>query len=345
MSSDWAESIEISTPSRIHVTLIDMNGSTGRRDGSVGFAVNAPRLILRAQRGPVLRCVGPVSAQRRRDICAEVSRAAALVGVSDAMEIEVISDIPEHTGLGSGTQLRLAVLTAVARLASAEPGPGEVVARSGRGGTSGIGIHSFHRGGFLVDGGHRCRDKPEFAPSRFADGGGRQPPLLFAADPPDRWRVVLALPDGPAGLAGQAEYDFMKANTPLPLDEVRQVSHLVLMGLLPALVEEDLAGFGRAIAELQDVGWKRRHWQRPDLREWRPLVEVLVAAGAAGAGLSSTGPLVYGVFDRSTVGETEIIERTYTAAQAAGLPLRWVRATGFGARAQISTTAGSGGTQ
>ncbi|MDQ1034660.1 beta-ribofuranosylaminobenzene 5'-phosphate synthase [Streptomyces sp. V3I8] len=322
------DAVEVRTSSRVHVTLIDMNGAAGRRDGGVGFAVADPglRLVL-ARGGPPHRDEAAGAGNERA--AAAVRHAAAALGVPAPARVRVRSTVAAHSGLGSGTQLRLAALRGLAELEGLDLGDRELAALSGRGGTSGIGVHAFTRGGFLVDGGHRTRDKEAFAPSRFAEGLP-VPPLLYARTPPAHWGVVLAMPEGVRGLEGVAERDFMAAHTPVPLPAVEAVAHTVLMGLLPALEEGDLAAFGDGLTRLQDIGWKQAHWQRPELRRWRPLVGLMRAEGAAGGGLSSTGPLVYAVYDRTRHGDGELTGRIRAAADRAGLPLASLTTTTFG---------------
>jgi beta-RFAP synthase len=87
---------------------------------------------------------------------------------------------------------------------------------------------------------------------------------------------------------------------------VERVAHLVLMQLLPALAEADLAGFGAALAQIQEItgGWFAP--VQGDVfasGETRAVVERLRAWGAAGVGQSSWGPAVYGIVgDSGTAG-------------------------------------------
>ncbi len=328
--------VQVSASARIHVTLIDMNGTRGRVDGSVGFAVRDPCLRIAVSRRPGGPVVHADSESTRQRVANELVRAAQALDVKPDLDVRVESMIPAHQGLGSGTQLRLALLQAVGTLHGRPFSPADLGRAAGRGGTSGIGIHCFAAGGIVIDGGHTVASKPAFLPSRFAEGAPI-PPVLFAHPAPPEWSVVLAMPERAGGLEGAAERDFMIANTPVPLAEVQAVSHTVLMGLMPAVVERDLTAFGQALTTLQDVGWKRCHWARPELAPWRSLVDVVVAAGAGGAGLSSTGPLVYGVFDSSLIDAATMAERVSQAAHKRGLPLQWVRTTPFGESANIST--------
>ena len=80
--------------------------------------------------------------------------------------------------------------------------------------------------------------------------------------------------------------------------DVERVSHLVVMQLLPALAEADLAGFGTALGEVQRItgGWfasAQGGVFAPG--ETGELVERLRAWGAVGVGQSSWGPAVYGI--------------------------------------------------
>ena len=246
----------ISTPSRLHFTLIDMNGELGRIDGSLGLSIQDPCLSL--DFGPHERTVVRGGAPSERAIVlAEIAASSEILQVEPRIEIHIRQMIPPHQGLGSGTQIRLAVLNALNQRFGLNHPTSELGAISTRGGTSGIGIRAFSCGGFLLDGGHSVRlQKKSFAPSRFAPQAG-QPPLLMRTDFPLTWGIALFIPSRHQGLSGSDELDFMLANTPIPLDEVQSTSHIILMLLLPALRELDIETFGSCVSALQDVGWKR----------------------------------------------------------------------------------------
>src|SRR5207248_9213074 len=154
-----------------------------------------------------------------------------------------------------------------------------------RGRRSGVGTWTFAYGGFVLEGGR-------------AAGGERVAPLLARLPFPDAWRCVVAVPRGTPGLAGGDEAAaFARLPTPGARD-VERVSHLVLMQLLPALAEADLAGFGAALGEVQRItgGWfapVQGGVFAPG--ETRDVVERLREWGAVGVGQSSWGPAVYGI--------------------------------------------------
>ena len=92
--------------------------------------------------------------------------------------------------------------------------------------------------------------------------------------------------------------------------DVEHVSHLVLMALLPALADGDLAAFGRALTEIQEVTGR---WFAPAQGGTfasgpsRAFVRQLAEWGAVGVGQSSWGPTVYGIVEgaerRDAIGE------------------------------------------
>jgi len=289
--------IIVSTPSRIHVSLIDMHGGSGRVDGGIGIALDEPAILLEAQQSPDIRITGCDTATQERvsGIASEVLRQIhAGAGVS----ITVRSLYPAHTGLGSGSQLALATARAVCELYGKNVPVTELAQLAGRGGTSGIGTAAFEHGGFIIDGGHRFGsggDKTDFRPSS-ASRGVRPPPVIARHDFPEDWKILLATPNIPAGASGAMEADIFRHHCPVPLGEVQALCHEVLMRMLPGIVEHDLDLFGSSINAVQYLGFKKVELglQPPQVRS---LLDVLRGAGAAGAGLSSFGPTVYAIGD------------------------------------------------
>ena len=144
--------------------------------------------------------------------------------------------------------------------------------------------------------------------SRRLGSRPRRVSRLFSSALPSQgsWGVALFIPSCRQGLSGQDELDFMVANTPVPLDEVRTTSHIILMRLLPALRELDLETFGSCVSAMQDVGWKKRHWSRPDIEPLRAVRSAFAATpGIHGCGLSSTGTTVFGFFDTKKLSDGE----------------------------------------
>ncbi|MHB8162937.1 MAG: beta-ribofuranosylaminobenzene 5'-phosphate synthase [Methanoregula sp.] len=312
--------IVVNTPSRIHVSLIDMHGSSGRVDGGIGITLDEPGILLEVQQSPEIRITGCDAATQER-LGGIASNVLRQIHVGAAVSIHVRSFYPAHTGLGSGSQLALATTRAICELYGKKMPVTELARLSGRGGTSGIGTAAFEHGGFIIDGGHRFGpggDKTAFRPSS-ASRGVRPPPVIARHDFPQDWKILLATPDLPAGASGTREEGIFRDNCPVPLGEVQALCHEVLMRMLPGIVERDLDLFGSSINAVQSLGFKKVELglQPPEVTG---LLKVMRDAGAAGAGMSSFGPTVYAVADTGTK-EIERAAQSFMQAHCGGTTL------------------------
>jgi beta-ribofuranosylaminobenzene 5'-phosphate synthase len=279
--------LKIKTPSRIHMTLIDMNGQLGRVDGGIGITLEEPYILITAKLADTVTVRGDPELNER------MKKACEIICPGCGVEIDIKKSYWNHIGLGSGTQAALAAGMAISCLYDLKLFPRQIAEKVGRGGTSGIGIASFERGGFILDGGHRMEAKNAFLPSSFSRGVPPAP-ILCQRNFPD-WDIVLAIPPT-KGAHDLYEKDMFAKICPIPLNEVEKLSHIILMQMLPALAEEDLDTFGKAVNSIQEIGFKRREVELQPTA--RGLIDALLAGGAAGAGLSSFGPTVYAITDQ-----------------------------------------------
>jgi beta-ribofuranosylaminobenzene 5'-phosphate synthase len=125
--------------------------------------------------------------------------------------------------------------------------------------------------------------------------------VIARHDFPSDWRILLAIPEVSAGASGAIETDIFRNHCPVPLDDVRELSHEVLMRMLPGIASRDLDLFGSSVNAVQRLGFKKVELslQPPQVTG---LLDVLREAGSAGAGLSSFGPAVYAVGDTGMTG-------------------------------------------
>ena len=274
-------SVFVEAPARLHFGVLDLAGRLGRHFGGLGAAIPCPSLLLEAKSSGRLTAVGPDAAR-----ALEFARMfLSFHGLPEAGSLIIHRAIPSHAGLGSGTQLGLAVVRALAELHGLQAGTLELAAAVARGKRSGIGTWAFALGGFIVEGGRR-------------PGSGEIAPLLARYEVPGSWRCVVAVPEGPRGLSGEAEISAFDQLPPPADREVERVSHLVLMQLLPALVEADLPSFGEALSAVQRItgGWFAG--QQGGVFAPGPtqqLVTDMAEWGAVGVGQSSWGPAAYGL--------------------------------------------------
>ncbi|MFI3155714.1 MAG: GHMP kinase [Methylococcaceae bacterium] len=213
--------------------FIDLSGSLGRHFGSIGVALNEISTRLSITGAEQLTVSG--FAALRAEKC--VSMLCEVLQVSDQLNISIESAIPEHVGLGSGTQMSLAIGAALNEFYGLGLSVREIAAVTDRGLRSGIGIGVFERGGLVVDGG---RGEKTITP-----------PVLAHMDVPDDWRFILVFDQRGQGLHGQQEIQAFKELPPFPRQEASRLCYLLLMQGLPAVAENDIVKFGDVITQLQ----------------------------------------------------------------------------------------------
>lgn len=274
-------SIFVEAPARLHFGVLDLGGKLGRCFGGLGAAIPSPSLLLEAVRADDVTAEGP-AAERAVGFA---RRWFAHQGLSGGAHLQIHRAIPSHSGLGSGTQLGLAVARALSELHGISADAPELARSTGRGQRSAIGTWAFALGGFIVEGGRR-------------PGSATVAPLLARFAIPPSWRCVVAVPSGGRGLSGEAEARAFEQLPSPPDREVERVAHLVLMQLLPALVEDDISSFGVALSAIQRITGSWFAAEQGGVFAPGPtqqLVAEMAAGGAVGVGQSSWGPAAYGL--------------------------------------------------
>jgi beta-ribofuranosylaminobenzene 5'-phosphate synthase len=304
----------VRTPARLHLGLIDLNGELGRLYGSMGVAIDGPNVSIEAERltagraAPALQVDGP-EAER---VTAIARRFFARYPSPAPVRLQVRSVIPAHVGLGSGTQLALAVGTALAELGGLPIGPAEVSGLLGRGVHSGIGIAVFQRGGFVVDGGH-ASDRSD----------GRPPPVLFQQPFPAGWRLIVAVPAVSPGYNGESEQQAFQGLPPAPGDLADRICRLLVMQMLPALLEGEIIPFGQALTGIQALvgdSFAAVQGGRFANTVTAALIAYWLSIGACGAGQSSWGPTAYALAgDEPEAERLSGAARSYLSASGGGV--------------------------
>lgn len=279
----YDRSVYVEAPGRLHFGMFDLRGSLGRRFGGIGAGIPEPSLLLEARAADELTAEGP---DAKRALAA-ARRFAAFHGVRAGAQLRVHRALPPHAGLGSGTQLALAVARALAELHDLPAGTDALVRAVGRARRSAVGTWTFALGGLIVEGG-RPDDSTDPAP------------LLVRLELPATWRYVVAVPPAVPGLHGDAEVRAFARLEPPPVRDAERVAHLVLMQLLPAVAEHDLASFGEALSGIQRLNGRWFAAAQGGVFVPGPstaIVEAMGRWGAAGVGQSSWGPAVYGIVE------------------------------------------------
>ena len=145
----------VSAGARLHLGFLDLNGDLGRRFGSLGLAIDGFETSVEMRSAPEFRATG-VEAER---VARLVGRLADAHGAPPVLQSTIASAIPAHAGLGSGTQLALALALAFRRLHGLAPDAAADAAALMRGARSGLGVALFERGGFMLDAGRGAADR------------------------------------------------------------------------------------------------------------------------------------------------------------------------------------------
>lgn len=226
--------------------------------------------------------------------------------------ITIEKAIPRNVGLGSTTQIALAIAYGITKLFNLNYSARELALVLKRGRDSGIGIATFECGGFIVDGGRRIDGKVE-EPKTLND----IPPVIFQRPLPQNWYFIILIPKGIKGLDELKERYAMDYPRSLPRDLQYELYKLLLLHIIPSVINEDINTFGMAITRLQMiVGTYFSKYQGSIYccREVEELVKALLEAGACGAGQSSWGPTTYGIvegLEKAHVVLKKVLEHSY----------------------------------
>ena len=272
MTSNVGEEIHdevvITTGSRLHAGFY-MVGHGGPW-GSAAFYVEEPSFKAR------VRQCGKPSIKGAGESLEPIERAIRELGLGVC--IDVYSEIPRHTGLGSTTQVMLGVACAGRVLEGRECDPIELARILGRGRVSGAGTLAFKYGGFVADAG---------SPDRLG------PRLLLRHGIPGDWRFIVVIPEAGRGLSEELEEPILsKPWKPSP--ESERLMAKGFLRLAQSIARADLQGALEGLRMMQlGTGMYFVRAQggvyRSDLQE--------VAAEASRYGIymaqSSWGPTLY----------------------------------------------------
>jgi beta-ribofuranosylaminobenzene 5'-phosphate synthase len=323
--------VVVHAPGRLHLGFLDPAGSLGRRFGSLGLVVEGFETVVEI--GPAdtdtLSAGSPAAAQELERARAHLVALRQHSGRLQPLHLHLRQVLPAHAGLGSGTQLALAVGRAFASWQRLDVTTPTLASWLGRGLRSGVGIAGFDQGGLLLDGGPGAAGQPA--------------PLLSRLALPEAWRVVVALDPRQRGLSGAAEKQALALLQPLPQASAALLCHQVLMQVLPGAADGHFETFARGLGHVQQL--LGRHFAPAQQGSAYTsaavgrLMDWCAAQGAAATGQSSWGPTGF-AFVRSATQARALL----AAAQAAGvldpaLQLHVARGRNHGAR--IETLAAS----
>ena len=309
-------SVTVTVPARLHLGFLDLNGGLGRRFGSIGLAINGLKTSITFNAASQLRVTGPEN-ERVRGYLQAMQRA---LDIENTCHVRIDEVVPAHAGLGSGTQIALAVAAGVRRFHGLPLDVRGDAIRLERGARSGVGIGLFDHGGLVVDGGR--------GPLTTAA------PVVSRMPFPEQWRILVVLDPHRQGVHGPDEREVFSKLAPSSDGQAAHLCRLVLMKALPALAERDIAGFGSAINEMQVLLGDYFAAIQGGSRFSSPDVAAALAAledeGAYGIGQSSWGPTGF-AFAPSAEEANRLVESVYRHPRCRDLDIRTVAGLNRGA--------------
>jgi beta-ribofuranosylaminobenzene 5'-phosphate synthase len=307
--------VQVTASARLHLGFLDLAGDLGRRFGSIGLAVDAFETRIHLRQAPSFEVLG-----EERDRGARLARRIAeSLDLDTGKQLIISKAIPAHAGLGSGTQLALAIGAVFRRFAQLPLDAREDARLLDRGARSGVGVALFERGGLAVDAGR--------GPSTEI------PPVVAWMNFPRDWRVLLILDPRIEGAHGVAEARAFAKLPPFPDDAASEICRRTLMQILAGAAEEDLETFGDGVAKVQEIVGD---YFAPSQGGGRfasvavgRVAARLKALGAHGIGQSSWGPT--GFAFASDPDQAELLARRARAECEPGVVIKVCNARDHGA--------------
>jgi len=265
-----------------------------RVNGGVGFAIQLPCLNLHAEASESLCILDErkygLNYQAKERLDCTLKSVMEKYGLKESVSINILGDADSHHSFGTGTAIRLACLEAL-MLINNQPVPeDELIRLSGRGGTSGIGIHTYFQGGLVLDLG--CKnDGRAHIPSSQAKGE-LPTPLLFQQVAMPEWEIGICIPSQIKVLTEEEEKAFFIKTCPIPEAEAHKAMYYAVAGVYTAVQEHDKQVFEASIRALQECAWKKAERQIHGEALFE-LESQLYEMGATAVGMSSLGPSLF----------------------------------------------------
>jgi beta-ribofuranosylaminobenzene 5'-phosphate synthase len=218
--------VTVSASARLHMGFYDLMAAN--RFGSLGLSIDAPltKINIRKSENTL------INANCSENIDKIVENIVNVLNLKNHFTLTVEQIIPIHAGLGSGTQMALAIGAGLNSLFGLNLSVPQIAKIAGRGKRSGIGVAAFQQGGFLVDAGKTDNQTPNVA--------------LQHTFPTD-WRILLVQDSAHVGVHGGLE---LQAFEMLKLAQ-NHLHEMVFKHMVPALQRADLLAFGAYMQDLQ----------------------------------------------------------------------------------------------
>ncbi|MGI9469752.1 MAG: beta-ribofuranosylaminobenzene 5'-phosphate synthase [Rubripirellula sp.] len=291
--------VRICTGSRLHFGLLD----TVRPFGGVGVMLNTPCTEVVVSTSDRFRC--PDDYQDRIDPIAERVRQFNGAAALPSCSVQVLQTAPTHCGLGSGTQLALAVTESLCLHQALAVDQSTIAnALASRGQRSVVGTHGYWQGGMIYEAGDGEALNGEADEKAV---GGKLNAVQEGVYLPEEWRVAVLRPlDHVVAVSGEQEREKFSRLQPASEKMGHELRRLVIEEIMPAAKQGHFKAFangtrtynelsGRLFASVQGGSYNGEAVTQ--------VIEWLSDRGVLGHGQSSWGPGVFAWFESQNAAE------------------------------------------
>jgi len=225
--------IQIITPARLHFGFLEINNHYHNNSfGGIGLSIDKFHTKIKMRKNEKKKIKGKC-----------LNKASSFLNtfcrkkkIKTKFLLNIEKSTPQHIGLGSGTQLALAIGKAVSDLNKLNLNIKKIAQILNRSYRSNVGLMNFEHGGFLID--LKIKNK-------FFTGIDK---VFFPVD----WKIIL-IKDSKQGLHGKNEIEVFKKIKDFPKTNNIRLIDLVLLKIHPSLIENNFNEFSKAITKLQNI--------------------------------------------------------------------------------------------
>ena len=274
--------VYVRTPCRLHFGMFGFGRVDRPQFGGVGVMVEPPCVEVTISSADRFSVQGDCVDRVRQFVDLAVNHWQLQSWPNCRIEVRSPAD---HTGLGVGTQLGLAIAAGLRRyLILPEVAVASLALSVGRGQRSAVGTYGFQLGGLILDAGK--------------EAGDRLGKLAHRIELPMAWRFVLVRPTSKQGLAGDHETEAFAKLPPVPDRVASELWWIANEQMLSAVIAGDCSAFGEAVYQFGRLAgecFSAAQGGPFASREIAELVAAIRGFGVAGVGQSSWGPTVFAV--------------------------------------------------
>jgi len=275
--------IEVGAPCSLPLGLVRTQGG---RTHLLGVTLQHPLTDVFAEASPQFSVTGPMAHKGY----VQAQRFLAHHRLEPLVDVEIELTIPDMIGLGAETMLGLSIARALAWVHNLPFADTLALARAmGLGPEHALEVWGFDRGGLLLVDAERHTASAEIPPPV------RRP---ITHSDQDAWAFVFRLPKIPAGTPETLEADRRAALLNAAPHLSAETGRLLEEELWPALEQDDLAAFARALMAIQQLNRQALADADAPLsftQDEQAVLDLLRDRGAVAWGRSPTGLALYGL--------------------------------------------------